>query len=425
MINNLNADFKLNGLGYSNAEDTVECPRHRWYFIKEGFSPVIVEKAIEESQLEPKDLIIDPFSGSGTVSVVAALKKQPSISFEVNPFLAFLSRTKLIQVEQKQLNSLKELVLTGINQERISPLENFSSFSSKKGNSKWLFNKSILRAFEGGWRVTEGFDSKARKIFQLILLGSAMDNCNASRDGKCLRYKKDWQELQFHKEDFLEAFDKRFQIVLKDLNSCPLDIDRSNSVILGDSRKVLEPNLTSKFKLCITSPPYLNSFDYSDIYRPELFLGKFINTQAQLVRLRHKTLRSHVQVKWKEPTEDDFGAMYIESITAIKKKSDDLWNKNISLMIQAYFEDMNKILKELRGRAQKGASVWVVVSTSAYVGVEIPVDLIIAEIGTRVGWYLREVGVLRYLRSSAQHAIAGEGSNKLRESVVILDASPK
>ena len=28
---------------------------------------------------------------------------------------------------------------------------------------------------------------------------------------------------------------------------------------------------TKQFKLCVTSPPYLNSFDYTDVYRPELF----------------------------------------------------------------------------------------------------------------------------------------------------------
>ena len=49
------------------------------------------------------------------------------------------------------------------------------------------------------------------------------------------------------------------------------------------------------------------------------------------------------------------------------------------------------------------ASVWLVVSTSAYASVEVPVDLILAELSQKCGWFLREVGVLRYLRSSSQH----------------------
>ncbi len=75
------------------------------------------------------------------------------------------------------------------------------------------------------------------------------------------------------------------------------------------------------------------------------------------------------------------------------------------------------------------ASVWMVVSTSAYGGVQVPVDLILAEIGERAGWALREVGVLRHLRSSSQHVKHVDDLDRksvpLRESVVILDAKPR
>ena len=46
---------------------------------------------------------------------------------------------------------------------------------------------------------------------------------------------------------------------------------------VADSRHHL-PDSFAGFKLCVTSPPYLNSFDYTDIYRPELFLGGFVQS---------------------------------------------------------------------------------------------------------------------------------------------------
>jgi hypothetical protein len=98
-------------------------------------------------------------------------------------------------------------------------------------------------------------------------------------------------------------------------------------------------------------------------------------------------------------------------------------------MVQAYFEDMQLVLSSMREKALPTATAWFVVSTSAYAGVEIPVDLILAEVGQRSGWFLREVGVLRYLRSSGQQMTklgAGNGASiPLRESVVIFDASRK
>jgi hypothetical protein len=145
------------------------------------------------------------------------------------------------------------------------------------------------------------------------------------------------------------------------------------------------------------------------------------------MKIRLKTLRSHVQAKWEAPKENDFGMLYRNCLADIRECAPSLWNSRIPLMIQAYFEDMNAILRGLHQRACDNASVWLVVSTSAYAGVEVPVDLILAEIGQRAGWFLREVGVLRYLRSSSQHVKHVEEKERksvpLRESVVIFDAS--
>jgi len=171
----------------------------------------------------------------------------------------------------------------------------------------------------------------------------------------------------------------------------------------------------------------LNSFDYSDIYRPELFLGKFVNSNAELALIRKSTIRSHVQTGWELPDRSSFGPIFANVIMEIKARSMDLWDRRIPTMIQAYFEDMERILLRLRQLALTEAEVWIVVATSAYAGVEVPVDFIIAEIAERSGWFLSEVGVVRHLRSSGQHInTLGDGIKRtlhLRESVVILRTS--
>ncbi len=158
------------------------------------------------------------------------------------------------------------------------------------------------------------------------------------------------------------------------------------------SRKVLKGSKQVKsFSLCITSPPYLNTFDYTDIYRPELFLGKFVTNKQELYNLRLHTIRSHVQAKWSLPTLNDFGFLYQETISQIKENQENLMHKSIPVMIQAYFEDMFNLLKQLRSKAKKNASLWIVVSNSAYAGIEVPVDLILGDIGSKAGWYLKEI----------------------------------
>lgn len=253
-----------------------------------------------------------------------------------------------------------------------------------------------------------------------------MDCCNATRDGKCLRYVKNWEEQQSKAEDLHKRLEVRAEAIARDLEEAPLT-GKAARIIQGDARALLKRRSKEKFRLCITSPPYLNSFDYSDVYRPELFLGGFVRSNKSLMKIRLQTVRSHLQASWEDPIREDFGTLYSDCISLLQERVENLWNPRIPTMVQAYFEDMEEIFKGLRRRALDNASLWLVVSTSAYGGVEVPVDLILAELGQRNGWFLRDVGVLRYLRSSSQHVKHVEDEKRksvpLRESVVIFDAS--
>ena len=410
----------------TNALDTLRQPRHRWYFVKEGFSPNLVNQAIEDSKCKNEDLVIDVFCGGGTTTLAATMKGHTSAGFEVNPFLAFVARTKLLNCRAKTLDRHIETVVDGAQNGATSRLDEFSTFSENGKVKKWLFNKDILSAFEGGWKNTQNLHAPVRDLFRLCLIGAAMDVCNAVRDGKCLRYRKNWQQIKYKEIDFIDAFYTRVSHVKQDLDSYPLR--KSNNYVLNiDSRKLTISALKGKpFKLCVTSPPYLNSFDYTDIYRPELFLGKYVKSQAKLRELRLNTLRSHVQVKWNAPNNDYLSLLLKQSVSDIQEQNEKLWNSRIPMMIQAYFEDMGQILGALKSFAARDAQLWIVVANSAYVGIEVPVDLIISDIGSKCGWSLKEIKVVSYLRRTPgqQCNDLSKKNNKgphLRESLIIFE----
>jgi hypothetical protein len=416
MINPSNNLGLLNG-GYSNYENTVTLPRHRWYYYKEGFSPNIVEKAIELSKINKNDIILDPFNGSGTTTLTSALKGYRSLGIEVNPFTSFLSKAKLQNIGKESFLCVKQYILDNVNEGAISPLRGYSTFSKTKDNDKWLFNGGVLNAFTGGWLATEEIRSfKLKQIIKLALIISAMQNCNATRDGKCLRYRDSWKNNEYNKRTFLKSLQANLSVIFEDIEQYP--VSGQNQVLTGDARKILQGNNIDKFKLCITSPPYLNTFDYTDIYRPELFLGEFVKNNKNLYNLRLNTIRSHIQAKWASPIITDFGEVYKSSMEHIIKHESELMDKRIPMMIQAYFEDMLNILKLLRNKADKNAQLWIVVSNSAYADREISVDLIIAEMATLANWKLKEVEVLRNIKR--RKTKYSPSINTLRESVIIL-----
>jgi DNA modification methylase len=415
----VNDGFGLRNAGYSNYENTVNLPRHRWYYYKEGFSPDLVKKAIELSKIEKDGIILDPFNGSGTTTLTASLNSYRSIGIEVNPFTSFLSKAKVKNVDTEKLNDIKEFILNNAEEGEESLLKGYSTFSETDKITKWLFNDSVLDSFYGGWLASKKIASyNLRKIIQLALIVSAMQNCNATRDGKCLRYRENWENYKYNKETFLSSLRTNFAIIFEDVKGFP--ITTQPKILKGDARIVLSNKEIDKFKLCITSPPYLNTFDYTDIYRPELFLGEFVKNNDELYKLRLNTIRSHIQAKWTPPSISNFGELYKNSIKYILEQEKNLMDKKIPVMIQAYFEDMLNILKLLRKKAEKDAQLWMVVSNSAYADKEIQVDLIIAEMAGLANWKLKEVGVLREIKR--RKTKYSPHVNTLRESVIILEA---
>ena len=401
--------------------------RHRWYWLKEGFSPLLVQAAVDTENCSRDDLIVDPFCGSGTVPLEAARLQMPSAGAEVNPFLAFAANAKTLSPQLRLIAAPFESARRQIYEGTFSPLSDFSTFANSE-DKRGLFNSEILKGFQGAWQSLENGPPETRAVLRLCLLRSALECANVTRDGKALRYSESLIKRDFKREDLDAAFCSSVDEVIEDIEADKVTLTEPH-IELTDSRGHLSGRFRG-FSLCVTSPPYLNSFDYTDIYRPELFLGGFIRSASALRQLRLQTVRSHVQASWRRPVESDFGPLFVECYEAIRAETERLWDKRIPSMIQAYFEDLRSVLRSLRSLARPDAAVWLVVSTSAYAGVSVPVDLISAHIGTQVGWVIREVNVLRHLRSSGQHqrrlsSMGNQTVTPLRESLVILDANPK
>ncbi len=413
----INDTFKLKNKDSSNFIEASKLPRHRWYYYKEGFSPNLVKDAIETYSISSKNIILDPFNGSGTVTLTASENNIPSVGIEVNPFTSFISKTKTLNTKKKVLSELFEKTYEKVNFGKEYPeLETYSTFTELSNKKKWLLNLEVLRAFYGGYSFVEKIKLNAAELIKLALLSSVMEVANAKKDGKCLRYKPKWQEKKYSKDDFIKSFISNYIKIEQDIEN---KIKTQPVIYNSDTRTFLNKN-NSKFDLIITSPPYLNTFDYTDIYRPELFLGKFILNPDALYQLRLKTIRSHIQAKWELPNINSIDSIILNDIfNRFSKNKELLMHPRIPQMILAYFEDMKLIFGDLSKNSNKNAHLWMVVSNSAYANEEIPVDLILADIATKNGWKLKEIGVLREIRK--RKTKYSPDIDTLRESVIILE----
>ena len=169
--------------------------------------------------------------------------------------------------------------------------------------------------------------------------------------------------------------------------------------------------------LAVFSPPYPNSFDYTDVYNVELWSMGYLRNSDANTRLRHKTLRSHVQI-YRDFDSHELGSPTLTTtIDALRQVRSRLWNRHIPEMIGAYSADLAVILDHLRRGLRSRGRAYIVVGDSRYAGVDVPVATILSEITLRLRYRLVALEPFRSMRSSPQQG----GRHELGESLLVLE----
>jgi hypothetical protein len=169
--------------------------------------------------------------------------------------------------------------------------------------------------------------------------------------------------------------------------------------------------------LAVFSPPYPNSFDYTDVYNVELWTMGYLDGKAANLALRNRTLRSHVQIHRDMAATGVQSALLSETVGRLENVSGHLWNKNIPAMVAAYTADMALILRGISARMRIGGRTYMVVGDSRYSGVDVPVAGILAELSPQFGFRVVRVEPCRSMRASPQQG----GRAELAESLVVLE----
>lgn len=401
---------------------------HRWYPFVEGYSKEFIEGILGELSFKP-NCALEPFCGSGTTPVELQNHNIKCYSFEVSPFMHLLSTVKLgrqynVDAFEYYVKAVtKKLSHISRNIRNIESIPFGSTIVKREDSKKWNFHDNAMDGIldiRNAIRTTIDNDDY-RNLFTIALASIIIQASNVFRNGKCLSYKTGWETRIFSRKDihnfFLEKLNSIFAEDIRIISKQNPSVHNSEICYLGDVRKNVQQVPDGKVDLIITSPPYLNSRDYTDIYMLELKVLQLINSYEELRELRKKTLRSHVQVPYNKilPIDNERLQTCLSNMSNKELKT---WNYDIINMICAYFEDMQFLFSEFAKKMRKGGVIYFNVANSAYYGVEVPVDFIIADIAESCGFKVREIRKARDLKTSPQQS---KKIGKLRESVIVID----
>lgn len=408
------------GVG-SAASSNVEAqglPFQRWYRFKEAFSPRFVSTAIGSLKRKPS-VCLDPCGGSGTTALTCQFLGVQPATIEVNPFLADLIEAKLCQYDLRALiRDYAKVVRIARDLEIDSEiLLQFAppTFVEPGVNDRWIFDHAVAGRLLAYREAIKQISDPAHSRLLRILLGSiAVGSSNVVISGKGRRYRSNWSSRTTQPDVVDKAFKAKVEDAIGDISRFGRRAQRNYVLLRGDARKLIADAPPAEFALF--SPPYPNSFDYTDIYNVELWLLGYLTSTGDNRLLREATLRSHVQIKQSYACETPVSQILAKTVRALERRIDDLWDTNIPAMVRAYFADMAEILRALANTMASRADVMMVVGDSRYAGVRVDVASICAEMAPALGFDVRSTRPIRAMRTSAQQG----GHHVLSETLLHL-----
>lgn len=344
-------------------------PIHNWFYFKEGFAQGLVKWLIEDYKL--KGPILDPFCGVGTTLLTAKEFNLPSIGFDVSPLAVLVSKAKThaydLEKLRKTINQLKELE------------PEFKSSMPDKRIRKLFYSENLQTILGFKQEIEKIKDERLRDFLMLALIDTTGRVARVKKMGRSLRKVK--KPRMPVKKFFLNKCER----MLKDLEKASLP-EIESQVFEKDARLFeLEEN---SMESVITSPPYLNKIEYTAVYKLEL--GLFF--KGQETRLR---------------------AYIADEVSGLAPKEGGL-----PLIAQAYFEDLEKVLKNIFHCLKPKGKVFVVVGGGCFPETVVQSDGILAEKAKKIGFNLVEIIPARWIQCVTRRTIK---VGKVRESIVVLE----
>lgn len=393
-------------------------PFQSWHRFKEAFPPELIKQLIEGAPGEIESCI-DPFGGSGTTALAAQFLGVSSTTIEINPFLVDVIRSKVQAYEAEKLGTDLSRVRRSAQmyEPPSDPAELFTdvppTFIEPGLDDRWIFDREVAEQLAALLAAIAPLpDATHRRFFRTLIGGLLADVSNVIVSGKGRRYRRNWQDRRFAADAVVDLFCERAKDAIGDVYEFADRPKVRAHVLHGDARAMATRR---KHDIAIFSPPYPNSFDYTDVYNLELWMLGYLTNSQDNRELRLSTVTSHVQLL-RDYTEAPSGSKTLEQILSdLTDIEDELWSRWIPSMVGAYFADLMQVIDRLRTRLRPGAQCCIVVGDSRYGGVLVPTARILGELAATHEWELERSEPVRAMRSSAQ-----QGLTDLSETLLVL-----
>jgi hypothetical protein len=395
----------------------------RWFRYPAGFASDYAELLIKRLEVQ-EGLVMDPFAGSGVTGTAARGAGLGFFGVETHPLVAELARLKLNpRATSEELRELGIALAKQAGKATKSRTPHVPDLVAASFEDSVL--RSLLRLRDA---IKDQASAPAGALAKWALLATLRDVASVKVGWP---YQRPGISRRAPHSDPIERFKTRIGWMAEDIESLPTDLTRSPATLVqGDSRD--PDNWTGVLGTAsVSSPPYLNNFDYADATRLELYFWGDIDSWSAMTRtVRSGMLTATTQQssrgeekealavvdRFNEPVRTELLGLHTSIGKAISDRAKR--SKEYDRVLPAYFAAMSTILENVFNHSAPGAkNAWLIGDSAPY-GIYVDTPALIQKLAIAVGFSPEADVKLR--ERGARWSSANRHSHRLSERLIVF-----
>jgi len=375
------SDLSFKNLSIAQRNEISHCYHH--YPAK--FIPQLIRCLLEEFT-GGDDYVWDPFCGSGTLNVEAFRNERNSLGSDINPVALLISRAKTTPLPPKKLTKYKNKLYELIRKSEIKNIKYYLRYGVLNGNceelQKWFPESNLLELSNLLYIIKNNTSERKYRDFALCCFSSILKKTsywlNTSIKSQIDPNKIPTSPI----ENFIKQFD-RMERANEKFYEETNELDTRVILIKHDAKYNLPRSYRRKFDAVMTSPPYLVSYEYSDIFRLSSYFLYYQENYGQLNTNFIGTKRRkniHRRLIEKFFTSDDYYRGLYQRLT----------ENRLYIPISNYYEEMRRFIYNANKNLKNHGKLILIVGDTKMRSISIPNAFILSKIADSYGFTLTE-----------------------------------
>lgn len=376
---------------------TYRHPIHRWFNFIAGFSPEFVGLCVANSKLGGNATLLDPFAGCATAPLTACQLGLSSVGYEPHPVLARIARAKLPdKTASKRLLSIERAISSGLR----SPLSANALPAAPRAFLSKLLPADALEALLGAKESLRS-QSLLSDDLAFVVLSKMLDLCSHSQTDGIYKAPTS-RKASVAPSCALEDTIKR---IATDIDASDSTIGLRSRIFQASSQRMKEVDSQS-IDIVVTSPPYLNNFDFAEMTRMYLYFWGIANSWREIT----ETVRSQLIVNTTTALKGhkECQADYRQNVPLmLRGELDSLveklraerqlrpGKKEYDLLVYPYFSQVTDVLRECHRCLKPGALIHIMIADAALYGTHISTPQILRDVLSCIGYSGADCALVR------------------------------